>query len=103
MAKPWYIADEAQALLADCVANPPRYLTRRLAAHERWTRDDETVSSYDQNDDRVDALIRLSNTACEAAMLACGDNREALRRLIHRWPHVDHIIADALARARSAA
>lgn len=98
MAKPWYIADEAQALLADCVANPPAYVTRRLAAHEGWTRDDETVSSYDRNDDRVDALIRLSNTAHEAAQKG-----GASRAVLLNWPGVDHAIADALARARSAA
>jgi hypothetical protein len=96
MARPWHHSRDAQALLADCVANPPRYLTRRLASHERWTRDDETVSSYDCNDDRVDALIRLSDKACEAAMRACGEDRDALRKLIHSWPHVDHVIQKAI-------
>lgn len=98
MARPWHHSRDAQALLADCVANPPAYLTRKLASHERWTRDDETVSSYDRNDDRVDALIQLSNRAFEAAELA-GVSKAVLRR----WPDVDAVIASALAAGRKAA
>ncbi|WP_422057741.1 hypothetical protein [Sphingomonas sp.] len=98
MAQPtsWHRTPAAQALLASCAANPPAYLTRRLASHERWTRDDETASQFDPNDDRVDALHLISGRACETAMRACGENREALRKLVYGWPHVDHVIADAI-------
>lgn len=93
----WHCTAEARAVLADCVANPPAYITRTLASHERWSVDDETVSFYDKNDDRVDALHLMSERACEAAMRACGDDRDTLHKLIHSWPHVDHVIGKALA------
>jgi hypothetical protein len=94
----WHHIPEARALLADIVANPPRFVTRRLESWERWTRDDETVSSFDRNDDRVDALSRLSDREFGKVFdgVAC---RERRRRLVRSWPGVDAVILDAMGAA----
>lgn len=90
----WLRTPEALAILADCVANPPSFVSRKLSAHERWSRDDEMLSQFNRNDDRVDALIHLSNRAFEAAEKA-GASRDVLRR----WPSHDEAIRAAIAAA----
>jgi hypothetical protein len=90
----WHHAPEAQTLLADCAITPPHYVSRKLASHERWSLDDEFIHGFDRNDDRVDALIRLSSRAFEDAQKA-GAPVEILRK----WPCHDTVIRAAIAAA----
>lgn len=95
--QPWHKTPEAQTLLADCIANPPRFLTRVLQSHERWSVDDATVSGYDLNDDRVDALRLLSDRAYNDAVR--GLDVADVRKITKRWATVDSVIAAALVAA----
>lgn len=90
----WLRTPEALAILADCAVTPPHYVSRKLSSHERWSLDDEFIHGFDRNDDRVDALIHLSNRAFEAAEKA-GASRDLLRR----WPSHDEAIRAAIAAA----
>jgi hypothetical protein len=90
----WLRTPEALAILADCASNPPAYVSRKLASHERWSLNDEFVHGFDRNDDRVDALIRLSNRAFEAA-----EKASASRDVLRRWPSHDGAIRSAIAAA----
>lgn len=88
----WHQSAEAQALLASCAANPPA--TKAAVApigNEKWW-SGETVQRFDRNDDRVDALSRLSNAAHEVTCR--GPNASAINKA---WRSVDDVIAQAIA------
>lgn len=95
----WHETPAARRLLASCVANPPRTV-RALAPMADWLAGTVEVDEFDRNDERVEALSRLSDAAFIAA-----ENAGADRAQLRDWLMPQQAIADAIhaASARRAA
>lgn len=90
---PWYLTPPSLEQLVSLRADPPRMM-ERLAPLSQWMRGRETEWVHDPEDERVDALRRLSDAAFIEAE-ARGD-RKALR-----GPRVCEVVAAAINGGRS--
>ena len=93
MRTPWHQTPEARALLASIRQNPPR-LVERLAPLSGWLRGGfETEWVHDPNDERIEALSRMS----DAAFLAAEARGKRARTMFMKGPRVCEVVAAAVA------
>ena len=94
----WPTDPRAVTLLADIAANPPRMVRQLAPLSQVFAGGEEAVLTYDDRDDRVDELKRMSDAAFRYVLDFQGDYAAA-----KRVPSLDDVIGLAVLRGRKCA